>query len=174
MISAASAEVTQIPERIALTLGVVAFVAFIFLLMRRGWLRKISNQSAIAQPKSVPSDFEFVTEIEGRYLASTLASDWLSRIAVHGLGLPARGTVRIGPMGLVIARTGSEDIFIPKSDVIAVRADRAIAGRAFEKDGIAIISWKLGDSFIDSGFRADVTEQHIALLSIDLTQESSK
>ena len=174
MIAAASAEVTQIPERIALTIGVVVFVAFMFILMRRGWLRKISNQSAIAQPNVVPVDFEATTEIEGRYLASTLASDWLNRIAVHGLGLPARGTVRIGATGLVVARVGSEDIFIPTTDVIRIRADRAIAGRAFEKDGIAIITWKLGETFIDSGFRADHTEQHIELLSIEVTQESAK
>ena len=174
MIAAASAEVTQIPERTVLTIGVVIFVGFIFLLMRRGWLRKVSNQSAIALPHVVPSDFVVVSEIEGRYLASTLASDWLNRIAVHGLGVPARGCVQVGDSGLVIQRVGSEDIFIPKSEVIRVRADRAIAGRAFEKDGIAIITWKLGISFIDSGFRADSTEKHIELLSIAITQESAK
>ncbi len=174
MISAASAEVTQIPERIALTIGVVAFVAFMFILMRRGWLRKISTQSTIVPPHVVPADYEVTTEIEGRYLASTLASDWLNRIAVYGLGLPSRGAIRIGSTGLVLSRTGSDDIYIPQADVIRIRADRAIAGRAFEKDGIAVITWKLGDTFIDSGFRADTTEQHIELLSIEVTQESAK
>lgn len=174
MIAATSAEVTQIPERILLTIGTVGFVIAMFALMRKGWLRKISSQSEIMQPLGVPADFVADVSFTGRYIASTQAGSWLSRIAVHGLGVPARCIIESSHAGLVLKRDSADAFFIPRRDLISIRADRAIAGKAFEKDGIAVLTWKLGDTFIDSGFRADTTQQHIDFLSLDVLQESAK
>ena len=81
--------------------------------------------------------------------------------------------IESGGKGLVIKRDSAEEFFIPRRDLISIRADRAIAGKAFEKDGIAVFTWKLGEVFIDTGFRADTTQQHIDFLSLDLVQESA-
>jgi hypothetical protein len=46
-----------------------------------------------------------------------------------------------------------------------VRSGRGIAGSVFERDGIVIVTWRLGDSLLDSGIRADTADQHVELLT---------
>jgi hypothetical protein len=67
----------------------------------------------------------------------------------------------------------TREIFIPAGDISLVRADRAIAGRAFEKDGIAVILWKLGTTEIASGFRADTNEDHARFLEMTISKQES-
>jgi hypothetical protein len=40
---------------------------------------------------------------------------------------------------------------------------RGIAGKAYERDGVLIITWDLGGRLVDSGFRADVAEEQLIL-----------
>jgi len=164
--------VTAWPERLALTGITVAFVGLVVWGMRRGWTNRNTLQQGIAHPSSVPANFVSDLTVSGRYIASTAAGAWLTRITAHGLGLPSRCVVRVGKSGIEITRVNQIEIFIPQVDVIAVKADRAIAGRAFEKDGIVIVTWRLGDIFVDTGFRADTTEQHVQLLQM-MTQENA-
>ena len=61
-----------------------------------------------------------------------------------------------------------------RNEIIDVRADRAIAGRAFERDGLVVVTWKLGDVFIDSGFRFDKADQQVEFLNLMKKQGSVK
>ncbi|MEY4347994.1 MAG: hypothetical protein RIS43_413 [Actinomycetota bacterium] len=167
-----SMPVTNWPERIALTVAVVGFFVGAVLLMRRSWRNRSRLQSGIAAPQIVPADFSPYVTVHARYLASTAAGAWLTRIVVHNLGTPARCELAIGREGVAIYRDGAEPFFIPRSDFVDVRSDRAIAGRAFEKDGIVVLTWRLGDVFIDSGFRADNGDGHIEVLKMMVKQES--
>jgi hypothetical protein len=76
--------------------------------------------------------------------------------------------IGISDAGIALVREGSQSFFIPASDVTGIRVDRAIAGRAFEDDGIAVLTWMLGDVEIDSGFRADKTEAHLEFLAEEI------
>lgn len=173
MILAESAEVTSIPERALLTLACIGIIVGLVWLMRRGWLRKQSVQSEIEIPQSdKPENFTAIATISGRYLASTAAGAWLTRIAVHDLGIPSRCEVHIAAEGMFIERPSATSIFIPRDHILGIRSDRAIAGRAFEKDGIVIVTWRLGDIEVDSGLRADDTAGHLQLLNEFSTQES--
>jgi hypothetical protein len=40
---------------------------------------------------------------------------------------------------------------------------RGIAGKAYERDGVLIITWDLGGRLVDTGFRADVAEEQLTL-----------
>jgi hypothetical protein len=40
---------------------------------------------------------------------------------------------------------------------------RGIAGKAYERDGVLIITWDLGGRLVDTGFRADVAEEQLVL-----------
>ena len=172
MILAQSAPVTNIPERALLVVAFVAIVVLAVALMRRAWLAKQRIQSEIVEPAGVPQDFVAVHRVAGRYLASSAASAWLTRITVHSLGIPSRAELQWSEAGVVVHRPSSRSFFIPKVDVIGVRSDRAIAGRAFEKDGIVIVTWKLGDVFVDSGFRADSVEGHMEVVKMLAISES--
>lgn len=171
-----SAEVTNWPERIALVVAMVGIFILVLLLMRRAWNAKKNTQSNIAQLPQVPADFVADDELHGRFLAATVAGAWLSRIVVFNLGVPARASIKIGRSGLVVQRDGDVPFFIARNELVDVRSDRAIAGRAFEKDGVAVVTWRHRDNngrdvFLDLGFRADSLEGHGALVSM-MMQES--
>ena len=166
-------EVTNWPERIALTLLTIAFALGMFSLMRVGWRNKLRVQSEIVAPAEVPADFVARKIYRGRYLPSTAAGAWLTRIAVHDLGVPSRCELQIGDAGLAFVREGARSFYVPFSDIHSTRADRAIAGKAFEKDGIAVMTWRLGDVEIDTGFRADAVSDHIEFLEQKLGEKNA-
>lgn len=169
-----SAQTTQIPLRLFLTSLMVLVLVLAVFAIRKAWLKKAALQSDILAPMATPEDFEAVEVFSGRYLASTYASDWLKRIVVHGLGLPSRVQVSISAKGIRLNLNNNRDIFIPADAITEVKADRAIAGRAFEKDGIAVIVWQLGETEIASGFRADTNEQHLKFLQATTKKEIAK
>ena len=166
-------EVTNWPERIALTLLTVGFALAMFTLMRLGWKNKLRTQNEVAEPLKIPADFVALRSYNGRYLASTAAGAWLTRIVVHELGVPSRCKLQVGENGLAFLREGARSFYVPNRDALSTRADRAIAGRAFERDGIAVLTWKLGEIEIDSGFRADSVDEHLKFLAEELGEKNA-
>lgn len=166
-----SAETTQIPQRLFLTAIMIAVLVWAVFSIRKSWRTKQSQQIDIPAPDSVPADFVADETFAGRYLASTYANDWLSRIVVHSLGSPSRAEFAVSKKGIRITFNQNRQIFISQSSISQVRADRAIAGRAFEKNGIAVILWRLGDTEIATGFRADTSEAHARFIEITNSEQ---
>ena len=154
---AESAPVTQWPLRLLLVAVVIAVIALALLAMRRGWTNRANRQADIPAPPEAPSQISArdVGPIGGVFLGSTSAGDWLDRIVVHGLGTRSRAELEAGPEGVLFRRVGAPDVFIPRESLRAARADRGIAGRAYERDGVLVVTWDLGGRLVDTGFRAD-------------------
>lgn len=161
------AEVTNWPLRLVLVAVVLAIIALVLLGMWRGWRRRAARQSDIPELPIAPMDVDVsaIGPIAGLYLASVSAGDWLDRIVAHGLGVRSRAEISAGPGGVLIERTGAPDVFIPAEAVRAARADRGIAGRAYERGGVLIVTWSLGGRLLDTGFRADRVEDHAAIIA---------
>ena len=152
------------PERLLLTAIVIAGIACCLLLMRWGWVRRGRRQGDVARLPAVPpvpvarlaTD---VTDVEARYLGSTRAGDWLDRVVVYGLGVPSaalvsvRGAVDAPARGVWVKRRGAPDIFVAADDVRGARHDRAAAGRAYEAEGVLVITWCHQQDAIDLGLR---------------------
>ena len=172
MIFSQSAAVTNIPERMTLVVAMIMVIVTAVWSMRRAWLRKQADQVAIAAPLDIPDGFATNVSVDGRYLAASYSGDWLSRVVVHEMGVPSRCTLAWNSDGVAVQRPASRSFFAPWSDVVDVRADRVIAGRAFERDGIAVLSIRLGATAVDVGFRADSTEGHLEVLAMKKKQES--
>lgn len=160
----ASAEVTDWPQRIGLTMAVVALIGAVLGLMRWGWVRRGRRQSDIGPLPAVPQipgtpgevapgSALDVTEVSARYLGATRSGDWLDRIVVHGLGVPSAAEITVGAEGVWILRSGAPDIFAAAADVVGARHDRGIAGRVLETDGVLVITWRHGAQLIDLGLR---------------------
>ncbi len=96
--------------------------------------------------------------VSGVYLGSVMAGDWLDRIAAHGLGTRSRVDAVVVDAGIALHRSGARSFFIPAGDIVAVRRERGIAGKAFEKDAVVVVTWTLGDTAIDTGIRPDHTD----------------
>lgn len=162
--AAESAEVTQWPLRLLLVAAVLAIIALVLLAMRRGWRNRAARQSDIAEPPPAPESLEArdFGPVEGTYLGSTTAGDWLDRIVVHDLGVRSRAEIEVGPPGVLLRREGARDLFIPGGALLAARADRGIAGKVYERGGVLIITWDLDGRLVDTGFRADEADEQVA------------
>ena len=45
-----------------------------------------------------------------------------------------------------------------------MRTDRGVAGTVRSKDGMVVVTWRLGDRVVDTGFRADAAADHATVL----------
>ena len=159
------APVTNLPLRILLVLVVVAVVALVLWGMWRGWKGRQARQADIPAPEVAgPEGAVYPLVVAGQFVGSARHGDWLDRIAVHDLGVRSRGWARVGAVGIWFDREGARSVFIPAQDLQDVRADRGIAGTVRERDGVIVVTWQLGATRIDTGFRADDREDQVALL----------
>lgn len=160
------AAVTNLPGRlaaIAITLGCIALA---LLGMRRGWLARQRRQADVPEPIRTPvPGFTATTTVDGVYLGTSRVGDWLDRIAVHGLGVRCQGGCAIGAEGIWLDLAGARAFFIPRDDIVDIRVDRGVAATVRSKDSVIVISWRLGDSQVDSGFRAQSTDGQVILLA---------
>lgn len=155
--------VTAWPERLALTAGFALLAIIAAVLMRSAWRGKQANQSQLPAPAAPPTDF-VGESVPGRYVGTAFAGDWLARVVVHGLGLPSRAQLEWSAEGLAIRPVAGPAWFVPTADLVEVRADRAAAGKVYEKDGMIVLKWRLGTEMLESGFRAASTADHLRCL----------
>jgi hypothetical protein len=150
------------------TLIVFALFAMVLLAyagMRQGWTRRVSAQSDIAAPHALIAAPLLEGPWFGTYLGATHSGDWLDRIAVHTLGAKSHAEVTRTTEGINIVREGERSFSIPNAELVAVRAGKGIAGRAYEDDGIVVFAFRLGGTVIDAGFRFPNTDDHVAALA---------
>jgi hypothetical protein len=132
----------------------VAIVAVFLALMGLGWRNRLRRQSGVAAPPAVPADpGQELYRTEGQYVATTTAGDWLDRIAVHGLGVRSEAVATVHPDGVLLARRGAPDVYVPRSDLTGVRFESGMTGKFVEKDGLVVLTWLLNGNRVDTGFR---------------------
>jgi hypothetical protein len=167
--AAQSAPVTEWGPRLLLTLVVLAIIALGVWGMRRGWQARRARQSDIPAPAPIPDDVRGAAGhgpgVPGMYVATTTAGDLLDRIVVHGLGNRGRAELYLRSEGILVDRVGEPPLWIPVESLRAVRLGSGQAQKAYEAGGLILITWQLGDRQVDTGFRADDPEQHIATAS---------
>jgi len=133
--------------------------------MNSGWKRRLATQATLAEPAQLLTAPVVAGPWPGTYLGATYAGRWLDRITAHTLGAKSPVEVSRTTAGINVARTGEVSFTIPNADLIAVRADKGIAGRAYEDGGILVITFRLGDTDVDAGFRFPNTDHHVAALT---------
>ncbi len=173
-----SAPVTQWPLRILLVLAMFAVIALVLWGMRRGWVRRARRQADIPAPPLPAASTQDVagTEVTGVFLGTTAHGDWLDRVVVHDLGVRSRVRAQVQREGLALWREGARDVLIPAASVRGADMARGIAGKAYERDGVLVVTWELGGRLMDTGLRADSAEEQAELLDAirGLTQEPDR
>ncbi|MER6345816.1 PH-like domain-containing protein [Streptomyces sp. NPDC001595] len=159
-----SAEVTDWAARLGWVVGLAAFVALVYWLMREGWKWRGTLQGDLPELPTAPSGSGkaklAVSTMSGRYHGSTTAGQWLDRIVAHGLGTRSRAELTLTDAGLEVVRPGATDFFIPAASLREARLDKGIAGKVLTEGGLLIVTWAHGDRLIDSGFRSDRAAEH--------------
>lgn len=161
---AESAPVTQWGSRLVLTAVVLAIIGLGVWGMRQGWAGRAARQADVAEPGPVPVGRRAPegSAVPGMYVATTTAGDLLDRIVAHGLGNRGRARLSIHDDGVLVERTGERPVWIPRTSLRAVRLGSGQAQKAYEAGGLILIAWQLGERTVETGFRADDPDQHVA------------
>ena len=134
-------------------LGTLLVVAAGYYGMDRGWRNRQARQADLAPLPPVPENGK-IKGVEGVYVATTTAGDWMDRIAVHELGVRSIADLAVSEAGLIFHRQGATDVFIPADHLTGVRTDRGIAGKVTaEKSGLVVVTWNHDGRELDTGFR---------------------
>jgi hypothetical protein len=102
--------------------------------------------------------------VAGLFVGTATSGDWLDRIVVFDLGIRSQCVVSWSSSGIWFDRTGARGLFIPAGQVTSVRTDRGVAGTVRARDSVIIVTWRLGDSMLDTGFRAADSAGHSTVL----------
>ncbi|WP_101649967.1 hypothetical protein [Brevibacterium ihuae] len=142
-------------DRLIPALIVVGVIVALFALVAWGWTARRRAQTAQFPAPARPVEGMPVRgePVAGMYVATTLADQPLERVAAHGLGLRTSAFLAIADDGVIIDRDGVDDLLIPVHDISGVSTASGMIGKFVEKDGLIVISWRLGDTAVDTGFR---------------------
>jgi hypothetical protein len=145
--------------RLELVLGCVLLFLLALAAMRLGWRNRADRQADLPPLPAVPAGSERLPDLAppltGLYVGSTAATRWQDRIVAHRLGERAAATARLSAAGVLIARQGSPDVFLPADRLIDARLEPALAGKVVGAGGLLVLRWRLGDRLLDTGLRAD-------------------
>lgn len=130
-------------------------VPLLWGLMWWGWRGRRRRQAGVVAPATTPEHLgePVVGPLEAVYVSSTRAGDWLDRVVVHGLGERSAATVAVHPEGVLVARTGAPDLWVPAGSLDDVRRDRGAAGKFVDAEGLVVLTWRLGDDALDTYLR---------------------
>ncbi|OJX94358.1 MAG: hypothetical protein BGO96_15790 [Micrococcales bacterium 73-15] len=142
-----------------LAAAVCVLIALVALgAMWWGWRRRARRTGAglaeLTEPwEPFPADAPGGLVVEGIYVSTTTAGDWLDRIAAAGLGVRSAVTAYVDERGLLLARRGAPDVAVPARDLVVARRERGIAGKVADAGGLVVVRWRLGDRELDTGVR---------------------
>lgn len=125
----------------------VVLLALVLVAMRAGWRRRVAaTADAAAGLPAVPAPDalgEPRTEaFEGTYVSTTRSGDWLDRVSAGGLGVRAAATVQVHDAGVVVARQGAPDLFLPAADLVSATGTGGMAGKFVGGEGLTVLTWR--------------------------------
>ena len=144
---------------------VLLVVPLAFGLMWRGWRARGRRQGDVGEPAVAPPatglGAALVAPVDGLYVCTVRAGEWLDRVVVHDLGVRSNTVLHVGTAGLWFSRQGARDLFVPACDVLAVRVESGIAGKYTIGEGLLVVRWRSGRAgpdgtpapALDTGFR---------------------
>ena len=122
--------------------------------MWRGWRRRASSQAELpALRGQLGAAPVLAGPVEGVYLGTTSAGDWLDRVVAHTLGRRSPASVTVTTAGVIVDRTPERRLDIPVSALREVRTDRAGAHRAGRTEQLLVLTWAHGGRRLETVVR---------------------
>ncbi|MEO6203975.1 MAG: hypothetical protein ABIO67_01105, partial [Mycobacteriales bacterium] len=109
---------------------------------------------------AVPGAEPLGEPVSGLLVGTTFTGRWLDRVAVHGLSNRTLSDLTLATDGVHLSREGADELFVPWSDVEDAQPGSALAGKFIGEDGLLLLAWRLGDTSLTTGFRADAHAEH--------------
>lgn len=131
----------------------LAVVALAYFGMWRGWRNRANRQVDIPAPQWVEPDSLLLEAVDGTYVSTTTAGNWLDRVTAHSLGAISSVALASYDGHLLVLRETARSFTIPADSLVGTRRERGIAGKVREKEGLVVITWRLGSYELDTGIR---------------------
>lgn len=153
-------------ERLALTVGTLLFAGVCYLLMLKGWRGRQRRQADLPQPSTAPMERGRVVigAVPGLFVGTVIrsgtAGDWLDRVAVHRLSDRSSADLVVTVDGVHLGREGLPELYLPIEALVSADVGDKLAGKVMGAGGLLLLSWRLGDRVLTSGFRATDHVQH--------------
>lgn len=143
--------------RVWLVLICLALLGLALVGMRLGWRNRGRRQADLPVLPNVPDQLgePALPPLDGVYVGTAFVSSWQDRVVHGGLGARANATVSAHPEGVLIDREGAGPVFLPAASITGSRLAPGLAGKVVGPGGLLVISWRLGEAELDTGFRAD-------------------
>ena len=77
----------------------------------------------------------------------------LDRVTAHGLGTRSVAAMAVTGAGVSWLRQGAPDVFAAADALVGARRADGIAGKVVPPGGIVVVTWRLGGTELDTGFR---------------------
>jgi hypothetical protein len=133
----------------------VPIVVAVWALMLVGWRRRAARSAGLDVLPAVPADAgpPLTEPVEGVYVSTTTAGDWLDRVTAQGLGSRSAAEMVVTDAGVGWLRQGAPQVWAPRRSLVGVRRASGMAGKFVERDGLVVVTWRLGEQELDTGFR---------------------
>jgi hypothetical protein len=100
--------------------------------------------------------------VSGLFVGTTDAESWLDRVVVHGLSDRAAGALSVAQDGVHVQRSALEEVFVPWECLDSADVETALGGKVV-RNGMLVLTWRLGSHRLRSAFRADRRDDNVAL-----------
>ncbi|MBO3093416.1 PH-like domain-containing protein [Cellulomonas dongxiuzhuiae] len=107
-------------------------------------------------------------DLEAVYVSSTRSGDWLDRVVAHDLGVRSPARVRVHADGVLVARTGARDVWVPAGALSAVGTTSGQAGKFVGRDELVVLTWvpdATSGTAIDTALQVRHDDARAALLA---------
>jgi hypothetical protein len=150
---------TRWADHLVATAVMLVVLVGIYLLMWRGWRRRAARQADLPPLPPVPDPPPRILEtLDGVYLGTTRAGEWLERIVARGLGERATARLGLSAAGVVVERDGRDPFLVPLAALRAARLDRGIANTVVGAGTVVVLTWEHGGRLLDIGVRGPSPE----------------
>jgi hypothetical protein len=135
-------------------LVVLALVPLAWWRMLKGWQARGALDADLPVPAEPAPEAEDVEGVEGVYVSTVHAGRPLERVVAHGLGTRSTVVVTVDAEGVSLHRGAARSVRIPRADLLGASRQRGQAGKVVAgKEGLVVITWRLGGTELDTAVR---------------------
>lgn len=135
-------------------LVMVAVAVVLVALGLWAWRRRARRDRGLVAPVAEAPAGAVETAIHSvLYVATTRHDEPLERLAIRGLAFRSRADIVVTDRGVALDLTGQPRVFLATASLMAVDRATVAIDRVVEKDGLARLVWRLGDTVVDTYLR---------------------
>lgn len=141
-------------NRATFTILIISITAIIFIAMWMAWRSRARRDAdTLGLVTALTGDvLAHISEIN--YVATTLASDPLVRVAVPHLRYRGQASLTFRTDGITVEVRGEDSVHLKVDRLVAADSAQVRAGKAYEAGGLVILRWIAADGrTVESSFR---------------------